>query len=226
MAFLVTGCHSSQGQGAYNRNYDFSQLRRVAVVGVQGPVGGEAAKAQLTNFFNQQLLSKGYNPIERQQIKHLLAEQDFQGTNLTGTTGAAQIGRVINVKAVILLNVPRFDEEINMSAKMIDVQTGSVLWSASGSGKTGSGLTAITGALVGGAAGAGAGAATGSTGITIAGGAAGGAGGAVVGEALTPQKEDQARKVIEKLCVSLPSSGQGGYGVGPDDNTPPPPDER
>ena len=47
-------------------------------------------------------------PIERQQIKHLLAEQDFEGTNLTGTTGAAQIGRVINVKAAILLNVPRF----------------------------------------------------------------------------------------------------------------------
>ena len=216
LLMLAGGCQSSEGQGFANRNYEFGNLSRVAVVGVQGDIRGEAAKGQITNFFNQQLLRKGYNPIERQQIKHILTEQNFQSENLTGTSGAAQIGKVLNVDAVVLVNIPQFGEELNMSAKMIDVEDASILWSASGTGKTGSGLNAITGGLVGGAAGAAAGGAAsdGHTGITVASGAAGAAGGAVAGEALTPQKQTQARKVIEKLADSLPA-GSGGMAAQP-----------
>lgn len=206
-AVAFTGCASSTGQGYANQNYDWESLSKVAVVAVTGDIQGEAAKGQITNFFNQQLLRKGYNPIERQQIAHLLSERDFQATGITGTSGAARIGRIINVDAAILINIPNFGEEMSMTAKMIDVEDASILWSGSGSGRTGSGLNAVVGGLAGGAAGSAAGAATGSTGITIAGGAAGAAGGAVAGEALTPQKQEQAQEVIAKLATSLPPSG-------------------
>jgi len=202
---IAAGCASSRAEGYARQGYDFTAISSVAVVGVTGDVRSEAAKAQLTDFFNQQLLRRGYSPVERQQIQRILDEQDFQASEITGAAGAAEIGRVINVDAAVLINIPRFDEKLNMTARMIDVENGSILWSASGSGRTGKNLSRATGALLGAAAGAAiGGAASDDTGITIAGGAAGAAGGALAGEALTPQREEQARRVIEKIAESIP----------------------
>jgi len=203
----MTGCASSRAEGYARLGYDFTSLSRVAVVHVTGDVHGEPAKNQITDFFNQQLLRRGYSPIERQQIREVLAEQDFQASDVTGAEGAARIGRILNVDAAVMVNIPRFDERMNMSARMVDVETGEVIWSASGSGRTGRNLNRAVGALVGAAAGAGVGAGVSDdTGVTIVGGAAGAAGGGLIGAALTPQKERQAQRVIEKLAESLPQA--------------------
>lgn len=211
IAVVLGGCASSSGQGAANSRYDFSSISQVAVVDVVGEVPSEAAKGQITSFFNQHLLEKGYNPIERLQIAQLLNEQDFEASGLTDERGAAQMGRLLNLDAVILVNVPRFDEKLTMSAKMLDVETGSVLWTASSSASTGSGMNTALGALGGAVAGSvvGGSASGGNTGVTVASGAAGAVGGGLAGELLTPEKEEQAQKMIAKLTDSLPSATGG-----------------
>ena len=196
---LAAGCAS--GTGYVKRDHDFEQARRVAVVKVTGKVPSEAARVQLMDFFNMELLKKGFSPIERNQIREVLEEQEFQRGDITRPENAAEVGRILNVDSVAILNVPQFGEKISMTAKMVDVEDGTLLWMGEGSGSTGRTVATITGGLIG--AGAGVWAGGDSTGKTI-GGIAGGLAGGLAGRTLSPQEASTARAIIADMCEGLP----------------------
>jgi hypothetical protein len=195
---MVVGC--SSGESYVRAGYDFSKLDKVAVVDVVGNVGGEAGKNQISDFFVMELLKKGYAPVERAQVQTLLDEQDFQMSDLTSAEGAAKAGHILNVPAVVVINVPKFKESINMTAKLIDVQDGSILWLGSGDGTTGKTWATLFGI----GAGAATGVAVSGEDDKVVGGIAGGALGGLAGYGLTPQQATQTKKIIEKMCKTLP----------------------
>ena len=195
---LIGGC--SSGESYSRAGFDFGELNKVAVVDVQGEVKGEAAKNQIADFIVMELLRKGYAPIERVQVQSILKEQKFQMSDLTTAEGVAQAGQILNVPTILVANIPNFSEEMSITVKMIDVEDGSILWMASGSGKTGRTLLTIGGA----AAGAAAGATVGGDDNKVLGGVAGGVLGGVAGQALSAQKAEQAQKIIKKMCKNLP----------------------
>ncbi|MHC4596011.1 MAG: hypothetical protein ACYS9C_13220 [Planctomycetota bacterium] len=197
---LIGGC--SSGESYVKAGYDFTRLDRIAIADVQGDVSGEAAKNQIADFFVLELMKKGYTPIERAQVQSLLDEYEFQASDLTTDEGAARAGRILNVPVVLVVNIPNFGEEMSMTAKMIDVEDGSVLWAGSGLGSTGRSLATILGAAGGAAAGVVV--AGGDTDDRTIGGVAGGVLGGVAGRALSPQKAQKAREMIKKMCESLP----------------------
>ena len=175
-------------------------MEKVAVVDVLGGVNSEVAKNQISDFFVMELLKKGYAPIERAQVQVLLAEQDFQATDVTSAEGVARAGRILNVPVIAIINLPSFGEEISMTAKMVNVEDGSILWMGSGTGRTGRGL----GTIVGVTAGAVAGATVAGEGNEAVGAIAGGVLGGAAGHALSPQKAAKAQEIMEKICKSLP----------------------
>jgi len=199
--FLLWGCASTQSSGNAKRGYNFSSIDKVAVVAIEGALGSEADKQQLTDMMNQQLLGRGYSPIERQQMLAVLQERDFQGTSITE---AAALGKLLNVSAVIISNIPNYGDKMSMSVKMINVDDSSILWTANGTGDIGGSATQILGGLmgagIGGTAGAAAGGRTGGTVGVLGGGAAGAVGGGLI----TPQKAEQANKLITEIFGSLP----------------------
>ena len=195
---LIGGC--SSGESYVRAGYDFAELDKVAVVDVSGAVEGEPAKNQIGDFFAMELLKKGYTPVERIQVQSLLREQQFQATEVTSAKGAAGAGRILNVPTVLLVNIPTYKEEMSITAKMINVEDGSILWMGSGSGKTGKTLSTVFGA----AAGAGVGAAVSGKDDKLLGGIVGGVLGGAAGRALSPQQAKQARRIIKKMCMSLP----------------------
>ncbi len=195
---IISGCTS--GESYVRAGYDFSKLDKIAVVEVAGRIGGEVARNQISDFFVMELLKKGYAPIERAQVHALLKEHEFQASDLTSSEGAARAGRILNVPTVLIVNIPRFKEEINMTAKIIDVEDGSILWMGSGSGTTGKLFSTIGGA----AAGAAAGVAVAGDDDQLIGGVIGGVLGGVAGQALSPQKADKAKEIIKKMCATLP----------------------
>jgi hypothetical protein len=202
-ALAVAGCATSQGESQALAGYDFSQIDKIAIVDVTGRVNGDAVKNQISNLFTMELMKKGYKFIERKDIKSLLKEQEFQASDITTAEGAAKAGRVLNVPAVMLIDIPKFrDEKMEMSAKLIDVQDGTILWIGTGSGSTGKTLATIAGV----AAGAALGAAVGGhdTEDRVAGGIIGGVVGGVAGNALSPDEKDQVRKIVAKVVASLP----------------------
>ncbi len=102
-------------------------------------------------------------------------------------------------------------EDISITAKMLDVQTGSLLWAGEGTGSLKSGLATFSGVILGAGVGAVAGGliGRGTTGAVV-GGVAGALGGGAVGSALEENMAQLIRSVIEKTCRGLPARSQVG----------------
>lgn len=197
VAALASGCTTGESYAA--ANYNFAALDRVAVVEVQLPIGGEAARDQIADVFAMELLRKGYQAVERRQVSAILKEQQFQAGDLTAPEDAARAGRILNIPAVIVVNIPTWGEKIDMTAKMIDVETGAIIWLGSGKGGTGKGLRTALGAAIGAAAGAVIGGDE-----AVAGAVIGGVAGGVAGYMLSPSEIEAVKKLAKKICETLP----------------------
>ena len=202
-ALMVGGCATGKGESYSKVGFNFAEIEKVAILEVSGAASGDAVKNQVGSFFEMELIKKGYSPIERSKVQALLKEQEFQASDITSNTGAAKAGNILNVPAVMLINIPTYKEKMNMTAKMIDTEDGAILWVGSGSGSTGQTLSTILGAAAG--AGVGVAVAGGDSSDKAVGGIAGGILGGVAGHALSPQQAEQVQKVIKKVCENLPS---------------------
>lgn len=194
----LTGCSSTESHS--RQGYDFNQINKVAVVDVIGPVGGEAGKNQIADFFAMELLKKGYSPIERSQVQILLNEQKFQASDITSGDSVARAGQILNVPVVLFINVPKFDGDIALTVKMVDVEDGSILWMGSAEGST----NKMLGTIVGATAGAIVGVVTTGEDDNVVGGVAGGVLGGAAGNLLSPHQEKVVRDLAAKLCKTLP----------------------
>jgi hypothetical protein len=199
LAILIAGC--SSGESQFRKGYDFTSVDTIAVVDVLGDMPNEAAKNQMADFFIRELLGKGYSPIERAQVHSLLNEHKFQMSDLTNDRGVAKAGQILNVPVVMIINVPEFRENISVTAKLIDVENGSILWLGTGSGKTGKWL----GTLFGAGAGAAGGAVVAGDGNETTGAVIGGVVGGAAGYGLSPQQADKANTIVKKMCADIPA---------------------
>lgn len=190
------GCDSGRGESFSRAGYNFNTVDKVAIVAVEGAVGGEQAKNQIADLFAMEFLEKGYAPKERATVAALLREQGYQASELITEAGAAEAGKILNVPAVLIIDVPHFGDEIFISAKMVDIEDSSILWLGSGTGKTRGFLD--FGSVWGGGAAS-------SEEEELFGGLTGG----VLGEAadlpLSPQEIERAQRVIRRMCRTLPS---------------------
>jgi outer membrane lipoprotein SlyB len=196
----VAGCAS--GESYTLKGFDFSKVEKVAVLEVTGPVATEAARNQLGDFFVMELLKKGYVPVERQQVQAILKEQKFESSGATSDEDAARAGRILNVPAVVIINIPEYGEYLSMTIKMVETETARIVWMGAGRGSTGRMPLTVGGALLGAAAGAALG---GSRAGRVVGGGAGAVGGGLMGEALSPEESRVVQKVITKIASGLPS---------------------
>lgn len=208
-AIAVAGCASSEAESQAVAGYNFSGLDKIAIVEVTGRVYGETVKNQISNLFTMALMKKGYVFIERKDVKAILKEQEFQASDLTTDAGAARAGQILNVPAVMMIDIPKYKgEKMDMSAKLIDVEDATILWMGTGHGDTGKGLSTVVGAVAGVAAGAAIGSvASGghSSTSTVLGGVGGGVIGGIAGNALAPEQEVVLNKLIVKVIEKLPA---------------------
>lgn len=203
VAVCVVGC--TTGESYSVSSGALHSVNKVAVVRVDGALGSDVAKDQIADFFAMELIKKGYKPVERTQINAIITEQGMQHNALTSSKNVAEIGKILNVDAVVVVNISSWGEKIDMTAKILDAEDGSVLWIGSGSGGTNKTLGALIGAGIG--AGAGVAAAGGDSGDKAAGAAIGGIAGGVVGHALSPSEAKAAKRVIKKMMETLPIQG-------------------
>jgi hypothetical protein len=187
---FIGGCSSGRAESHSRAGYNFSMLDSVAVVAVEGALQSEAAKNQIAEYFEMELLKKGYAPKEWTNISAALKEQEVQASDLNTEVGIVEAGEIINVPAILIVNVPRFGEEISIMAKMVDVADGSVLW-------IGNGTTKIKG-LLDFASGWGAG---GRKENELFGGMMGN----VATYALSPKEAEKVQRLIRRRCRTLPS---------------------
>jgi hypothetical protein len=197
----AVGCVS--GQGWVSPAFDSSPIQRVAVVDVEGGLPGLGARNAIGDYFAMEFTKRGYTMVDRSQVAALLAEQDFQRSDMTSSEGAARAGRILNVDAVVVVNVAEFGQRITLTAKMLDAEGGAVLWIASASASTGKVLATATGAAVGAAAGATVGHGSG----RVLAGTAGAALGGIAGYSLSPGELRATEKAVARACKFLPYRG-------------------
>ncbi len=198
LAALTGGCTTGESYTA--AGFNFTTMNKIAIVEVESVIRSDAAENQIADFFAMELLKKGYTPVERKQVQAILAEQEFQASDLTSSEGAAQAGRILNVPGVMVVNIPEWGEKMSMTAKIINVEDGSIVWIGSGKGGSQRGL----GTLLGAAIGAGAGAAAGGSDHRGTGAVIGGVVGGAAGYMLSPQESEAAQKIIRKVMQPLP----------------------
>lgn len=198
----LTG-HSSQ-KSSFRVGYDFGGVNKVAIVAVQGTLKSETARDQIAEFFAIELLEQGYAPVGRPQVRASLADlaSESEGEsqawlkNLATNEAAVQVGRMLKVPAVLTVNIPHFSEEITLTATMIDVEDGSILWLANGSGRGEAGLSGMFGF---------GGSSKGSQDDGLLAGFVGDETNAPTSEPLSVDEAKRAQRIVKSMCRSLPS---------------------
>jgi hypothetical protein len=77
-----------------------------------------------------------YNVVERNEMEKVLAEQAFQQTGCTSQECAVKLGKILNVKRMVVGSFGKFLDAYVLNVRVIDVETGSVIHSDTTKGKT------------------------------------------------------------------------------------------
>ena len=169
LAVFGLGCASPQV--AVRKDFDFSKVRRVAVIGFSGPGGDSAA-----DLFAQQLLGAGVDVIERQRLEAVLQEQRMGASGTLSPDTMKKLGMILGVDALFMGTVTAYSSaqnylvytgganvvvrdsltpisgsnvysrgpsyspansevlttsaSVGLAARMVDVETGTLLWAA------------------------------------------------------------------------------------------------
>ncbi|HEX9933732.1 MAG TPA: CsgG/HfaB family protein [bacterium] len=89
-------------------------------------ISRENAEA-LTDLLRTELFNTGrFTVVERQKIQKILEEQKFQMSGLTDTDEVTQIGRLLNVKKIMIGTITKLGGTHIINTRIVDVQSGQV----------------------------------------------------------------------------------------------------
>ncbi len=201
-ALALTGCSSTTAESTFSKTYDISRVQRMAVVDGNNPTFKPEIRQALVDTFQYEFFKKGWNVIERGNIQKAIDELDFQNQNFTSQEDREKLGHILNVQALTVVNVQTVGDDLALTAKMFDVETGELIWIGNGEGNVNSNTSMITGAILGTAAGAVLGHNMGDN--ASVGAIAGAVVGGVAGRAMSESQVANAKEMIAKVCAELP----------------------
>ncbi len=196
---FAVGC--ATGESTISPAFYEVEMERIALVDISGDIRGNAPKNQVEDFFTAEMMTKGYRVIERSRVQSVLEEQDFQLSDRTSDRETAKIGEILNVAGTAMLDVSVSGQKVSVTGRLVDAQTGEVLWIGTGRGGSGTGFATLGGAIGGAVLGSQVGSGSGRMAGTIAGGVLGGA----AGDALSPQVARVVQNSIKQMVDEFPA---------------------
>ena len=127
----LAGCSSYYGTPAnsYLRvGYDLSQVDQIGIVRVFGAVQSGVIRMQIEDAFTAQILQKGYAPVGSEFLVRQLVQIQFDGTDMSPDVFAVEAGRALAYSTMLIVNVTNFSDEISVTAKLLDAESGSFIW--------------------------------------------------------------------------------------------------
>lgn len=102
----------------------------------QGVAGSVASI--VTEWLRDEVLKAGaYRMLERRRMDALLAEQTLQQTGCTDQECAVKLGKLLNVRRMVVGSLGKFEESYVVIVRMVEVEDGQVVWSGTAKGKSG-----------------------------------------------------------------------------------------
>jgi hypothetical protein len=206
LALLLPACASTKGESFMKAGFDPLSVQRVAVVDGNNPTFKAETRQTLVDSVQFEFLKKGWAVVERENIQKAIDELKFQNSDLASPDQRKALGQVLNVDALTFVNIGGNLDEMAVTIKMVDVQSGELLWMGTGDSELNKGLSTFTGALIGAGVGAAVGNQVGS-GHAGTGAAVGALAGGAVGVGLTPSALENAKDLVKTVCKDVPRRG-------------------
>lgn len=157
---LLAGCASSNE--FIRDDVDLSRYQRIAVLPLNDHASERGSGNQVADIVSMNLLNSPITVVDRTQTIQMLAEQLAGSIGIIDESTAPEIGRILGVQALLTGSINEwqsFETNIQVvqgadpammpisaagvSLKLIDVETGQVVWAGSARGtETGHGLQA------------------------------------------------------------------------------------
>lgn len=156
--FVVIFSSCSSERFAIKNGYDFSKVKRVAVMGFSSSDSTSNSGDVVSDEFVLELLNRGYEVVERSKINTVLTEQKMSLNGEVDSQNIKKIGGLLGVDAIITGSVITYkadrnttviynstkdknsstdmkvkitEAEVGLNARMIDISSGEVIWSGS-----------------------------------------------------------------------------------------------
>jgi len=202
LALFAAACASTQGESYFSKSYDIARVQHIAIVDGNNPTFKPETRQILLDSVQFEFFKRGWSVIERANIQKAVDELKFQNADLTSPDNRRKLGSVLNVEALAVINIGTQDDLIVVSAKMLDVESGELIWMGTGQGELNRGMSTVAGSVAGAVAGAVIGNQIGGhgSGGAVIGGVLGGAS----GNLMTPSQLENAREVVTAVCESIP----------------------
>jgi curli biogenesis system outer membrane secretion channel CsgG len=222
IAALLTSVLSAQDKKRVAvMNFDYGTVKAYVaqIFGSDQDIGKGIADMMVDRLVND----GKYSVIERKALDKLIAEQNFSNSDRADPSSAARIGKLLGVDAIIIGSITEFGRDdkktniggfgsaagrfgiggigkseakavVQITARMVNVETGEILASVQGRGESKRGGTSLLGAGGGGGGAGGGGMSMGSSNF----------GATIIGEA-TNEAVTQAATGLDDKAASLPA---------------------
>ena len=143
MSLFISSC--STQTIALKRGFDFTQIKRVAVLSFKDPTYTQSEGSMVAELFVKYMLDLGYNVIERDQLDAILKEKQLSESSLVDPMTVRQL-KLSGIDAIITGTITMsvaereytaggFDQfvpaQVGLTCRMIDAGTGEILWAGS-----------------------------------------------------------------------------------------------
>jgi curli biogenesis system outer membrane secretion channel CsgG len=139
-AVFLTSCASETL--VLKQNYDFTRIKRIAVVNFRDSTLTQNTGAMVSQLFMKYLLKAGYNVVERDELDALLREKKLSDSNLLDPSTYKEL-KLSGIDALVTGSVTKAVAEQDyytggslqfiaaqaaVTVRMIDSQTGEIVW--------------------------------------------------------------------------------------------------
>jgi hypothetical protein len=138
-AILIMSCSGKTLRPFLHTDITINQLRKIAVLPLQNLTTDKFAAKKIEGLLIMDFLARGIDVIEPGEVMFALRESKAQSIDRMPVAGLQNIGEMISADAVIIGSVGTFAinkgisvayPEVSVHFIMIDILSGSIVWSA------------------------------------------------------------------------------------------------
>lgn len=102
---------------------------RIAVLDIAPSGVPQTLAVSVTELLSTELVNtRMFEVIERMQVAKILNEQGFQQTGVTDSSAAAEVGKLLNTKRVVIGTLGKLGQKLVVTLKIVDVEKASILF--------------------------------------------------------------------------------------------------
>jgi TolB-like protein len=141
LGLWLAGCGGVAPSTYVHPNYDFSNVKKVAVLPLENLASDQTAGEKVRKIVVTELLASGVvDVVEPGQVNRVLAVQNIQNPAAMSPDEFKKLAAALGVQLLIVGSVESFDRvqvggvqapEVTLTLRGIDAESGTVVWAAS-----------------------------------------------------------------------------------------------